>query len=89
MNSLILPVIAFAALMLASGPSLACGGEPCPPPPPPPTEEPEKGDNGWGNGADTTNAGSFSGGTRSSKSTNGSSRNDKNYPSALDKFTGR
>lgn len=29
-----------------------------------------KGDNGWGNGTDPTNAGSFSGGTEPSKSTN-------------------
>lgn len=33
--------------------------------------EPEKGNNGWGNGADFTNAGSFSGGTQPSKETNG------------------
>lgn len=52
-------------------------------------KQPRKGDNGWGNGPDTTNAGSFSGGTASSKSTNGRTRNDKNYPSALDKFEGR
>jgi len=31
-----------------------------------------KGNNGWGNGADPTNAGSFSGGTEPSKSTNSS-----------------
>src|SRR5262249_51849408 len=31
-----------------------------------------KGNNGWGNGADPTNAGSFSGGTAPSKSTNSS-----------------
>ena len=57
---------------------------------PDPDPEPEvRGDNGWGNGADTTNAGSFSGGTQSSKSTNGVERNDRNYPAALDKFDGR
>jgi hypothetical protein len=39
----------------------------CPPPP-----QNEKGNNGWGNGADTTNAGSFSGGSAPSKSTNSS-----------------
>ena len=33
-----------------------CGCEP--PPPPPPPEEPEKGNNGWGNGADPSNPGS-------------------------------
>jgi hypothetical protein len=32
----------------------------------------DKGNNGWGNGADPTNAGSFSGGTEPSKSTNSS-----------------
>ena len=32
----------------------------------------DKGNNGWGNGADGTNAGSFSGGTDPSKSTNSS-----------------
>jgi hypothetical protein len=41
----------------------------------PPTEcrceEPTKGNNGWGNGPDTTNAGSFSGGTAETKSVNG------------------
>ena len=48
-------------LTLVSG-----GGDECPPP------APEKGNNGWGNGADPTNAGSFSGGTAPSKSTNSS-----------------
>ena len=52
-------------LTLVSG-----GGDVCPPPPPPDTKE--KGNNGWGNGADPTNAGSFSGGTEPSKSTNSS-----------------
>jgi hypothetical protein len=33
-------------------------------------------DNGWGNGADSTNAGSFSGGTAPSKSTNSSQPDD-------------
>ena len=33
---------------------------------------PEKGNNGWGNGADPTNPGSFSGATAPSKSTNSS-----------------
>ena len=47
--------------------------------PPPPTE-PEKGNNGWGNGADTTNSGSFTGATKDTKSVNGP---------ATDKFTGR
>jgi len=35
-----------------------------------------KGNNGWGNGADMTNAGSFSGGTEPSKSINGSAISD-------------
>lgn len=59
------------------------------PKPAPSGKERQKGDNGWGNGPDTTNAGSFSGGTVSSKSTNGKSRDDKNYSSSLDKFDGR
>lgn len=33
--------------------------------------EPEKGNNGWGNGPDSTNAGSNSGGTAETKSING------------------
>ncbi len=35
-----------------------------------PPEERVKGNNGWGNGADPTNPGSFSGATERSKSTN-------------------
>jgi hypothetical protein len=38
-----------------------------------PPPEDTKGNNGWGNGADSTNNGSFSGGTDPSKSTNSSS----------------
>ena len=70
-----------------SAPAFACGPgsdqtgcEPPPPPPPPPVEEPVKGNNGWGNGPDTTNAGSFSGKTAVTKSVNGP---------ANGKFTGR
>jgi hypothetical protein len=37
-----------------------------------PPEEPEKGNNGWGNGADPSNAGSDNGGTAPSKSANAS-----------------
>ncbi len=37
-----------------------------------PPEETLKGNNGWGNGADPTNPGSFSGATAASKSTNSS-----------------
>lgn len=33
--------------------------------------EPDKGNNGWGNGPDSTNAGSNSGGTAETKSVNG------------------
>lgn len=39
---------------------------------PPPEEERVKGNNGWGNGADPTNPGSFSGATAPSKSSNSS-----------------
>ena len=53
------------------------GCEPTPPPTdgcdgcePDPNED-VKGNNGWGNGPDTTNAGSFSGATAPSKSSNG------------------
>jgi len=35
-----------------------------------------KGNNGWGNGADSTNNGSFSGGTDPSKSTNSANGSD-------------
>ena len=35
-----------------------------------------KGNNGWGNGADSTNAGSFSGGTDPSKSNNSATGSD-------------
>ncbi len=56
-----------------SAPAFACG---CEPPPPADT----KGNNGWGNGPDSTNAGSNSGATAVTKSVNGP---------ANDKFTGR
>lgn len=55
----------------------------CEPPPPPECLsdcEPVKGNNGWGNGPDTTNAGSFSGGTAVTKSVNGL---------GVDKFDGK
>jgi len=38
----------------------------------PPPEQKVKGSNGWGNGEDPTNPGSFHGGTEPSKSTNSS-----------------
>jgi hypothetical protein len=46
----------------------------------PPPEGPVKGNNGWGNGPDTTNAGSFSGKTAVTKSINGL---------GVDKFDGK
>lgn len=52
--------------------AFACGCEP--------PEETKKGNNGWGNGEDPTNSGSFSGATKDTKSVNGP---------ATDKFTGR
>ena len=64
--------------------SFAIGEEPptcltdCEPPPPPP--EAPKGNNGWGNGPDSTNSGSFSGGTAVTKSVNGL---------CIDKFEGK
>ena len=51
-------------LSLVSG-----GGDVCPPPPP---DNKEKGNNGWGNGEDGNNPGSFSGGTAPSKTANDS-----------------
>lgn len=87
MNYSKLAVSTLLAAMIAASPTYAndidpdpCG-DGC--------EDPDRGDNGWGNGPDTTNPGSFSGGTAPSKSTNGGSRNDRNYPSALDRFEGR
>ncbi len=56
-----------------SSAAFACG---CETPPP----EETKGNNGWGNGPDSTNAGSNSGATAVTKSVNGP---------ANDKFTGR
>jgi hypothetical protein len=62
-------VIAAFVLSLAGAPAaFACGDGECEPPP---DEEPTKGNNGWGNGADSTNAGSDAGGTQGSKSSNG------------------
>jgi hypothetical protein len=51
-----------------------CGCEP-----PPPPEEPEKGNNGWGNGADPSNPGSDHGATGPSKN------NNNNLPPGQDK----
>jgi hypothetical protein len=61
----------FALAMSIAAPVHANGecSEGCEPPPPP--EEQTKGNNGWGNGPDSTNAGSFSGGTAETKSVNG------------------
>lgn len=59
-------VITVLSLSLSFAPAaFACGDGSCEPPPE------EKGNNGWGNGADSTNAGSNTGGTQSSKSNNG------------------
>lgn len=49
----------------------------------------EKGNNGWGNGPDTTNPGSFSGGTAPSKSTNSSIPGGGINEAPQDRFTGR
>jgi len=62
---------ALVLVMSLGSTAFACGDGSC---------EPEKGNNGWGNGADTTNSGSFSGATKDTKSVNGP---------ATDKFTGR
>jgi hypothetical protein len=73
LKTAILASVAVTALALST-PAFACGctgGGDDP-----------KGNNGWGNGADTTNSGSFSGGTAPTKSTNGN-------PNQTDKFTGR
>lgn len=53
----------------------------------PPPEEDGHADNGWGNGADSTNAGSFSGGTAGSKSDN--TWNGPGDGPGPDKFTTR
>jgi hypothetical protein len=66
---------ALVLVMSLGSTAFACGDGSCEPP-----TEPEKGNNGWGNGADTTNSGSFSGATKDTKSVNGP---------ATDKFTGR
>jgi len=55
-----------AELNMVSG-----GGDECCYCPPPPTEK-EKGNNGWGNGTDGNNPGSFKGGSEPSKSINDS-----------------
>ena len=55
--------------------TVVAGGVIEPPPPcecgcPPPPDGKEKGNNGWGNGEDGNNNGSFSGGSEASKSAN-------------------
>lgn len=57
----------------------------CPPPP----EQKVKGNNGWGNGPDTTNPGSFSGATAPSKSTNSSIPGGGINEAPQARFTGR
>lgn len=65
-------IVVLAGALVLGGVSFAeaCVDD-CDPPPPPPPSEKVKGNNGWGNGPDTTNPGSFSGKTAPSKSTNG------------------
>lgn len=59
-------VMTVLSLSLSTAPAaFACYDNECEPPPA------EKGNNGWGNGADSTNAGSNAGGTNGSKSING------------------
>jgi hypothetical protein len=48
-----------------------------------------KGNNGWGNGADSTNSGSFSGGTDPSKSINSSDGFSDNPNNGTPKSDGR
>lgn len=53
------------------------------------TEPVVKGNNGWGNGPDTTNPGSFKGGTAPSKSTNSSIPGGGINEAPNPRFTGR
>jgi hypothetical protein len=71
MKKLTAAATVLALITCVGSAALACGDGSC---------EPEKGNNGWGNGPDTTNSGSFSGATKVTKSVNGP---------ANDKFTGR
>jgi hypothetical protein len=66
---------------LIAGAGDACCTKDCPP------TKREHADNGWGNGADSTNAGSFSGGTAGSKSDN--TWNGPGDGPGPDKFTTR
>ena len=66
-RSIGLIITAFVLSLAAAPATFACGEGECEPP----EEEPTRGDNGWGNGADSTNAGSNSGATQGSKSING------------------
>jgi hypothetical protein len=88
-----LPVHAEPKKMTGAELDQVVAGEICPPDvPPPPPPEPEvkvKGNNGWGNGPDTTNPGSFSGGTAPSKSTNSSIPGGGINQAPHSKFTGR
>lgn len=70
----LLRIAALASAVTLGGAAYAesdCQGN-CEPP-----GESTKGNNGWGNGPDTTNPGSFSGRTADSKSTNGYGFRDK------------
>lgn len=78
MKKLTAATTVLALVMSFGSAAFACEDGSCEPPPPP--EEATKGNNGWGNGADSTNAGSNSGATAVTKSVNGP---------ANDKFSGR
>lgn len=69
MKTLTAAATVLAIAMSIGSAAFACDDGSCEPPPPPPEET--KGNNGWGNGPDSTNAGSFSGGTAVTKSVNG------------------
>lgn len=84
--------IAFVALPATAAPvkmtkvqldQVVAGTYVCPP------EEKVKGNNGWGNGPDTTNPGSFSGATEPSKSSNSSIPGGGINEAPQARFTGR
>lgn len=55
-----------------------------------PPSDPGKGNNGWGNGADSTNAGSFSGKTSVTKDNNGLNQPRLGpVPAVQERFSGR
>lgn len=88
----VIATTAFVALPVTAAPvkmtktqldQVVAGTYVCPP------EEKVKGNNGWGNGPDTTNPGSFSGATELSKSTNSSIPGGGVNEAPQAKFTGR